>query len=73
MGPKIARLRPILGALGHVTTAGRGRLTTTNELPPPPEPDLATAPVDSASLSPHRDGDELQLRDTSGPPGSMAP
>ena len=65
-GPKVLRLRPIRNALGQVETAGRGWLTSTHEPAPPPEPGLATVPVDPAWLGRRRDGDELQLRDTRG-------
>lgn len=65
-GPKVVRLRPIRDALGQVQTAGRGWLTSAHEPAPPPEPGLATLPVDPAWLSRRRDGDKLRLRDTRG-------
>ena len=65
-GPKVLRLRPIRDALGQVDTAGRGWLTSAQEPAPPPEPGLATLPVDSAWLSRRREGEELQLFDTRG-------
>ena len=65
-GPKVLRLRPIRNALGQVDTAGRGWLTSAHEPAPPPEPGLATLPVDSAWLSRRREGEELQLFDTRG-------
>ena len=65
-GPKVLRLRPIRNSLGQVQTAGRGWLTSAYEPAPPPEPGLATLPVDSAWLSRRREGEELQLFDTRG-------
>jgi pyruvate kinase len=65
-GPKVLRVRPIRDALGQVETAGRGWLTSAQEPAPPPEPGLATLPVDRAWLSRRREGDELQLFDTRG-------
>jgi pyruvate kinase len=54
-GPKVLRVRPIRDALGQVETAGRGWLTSAQEPAPPPEPGLATLPVDRAWLSRRRE------------------
>ena len=63
-GPKVLRLRPIRDSLGRVATPGRAWLTSVQQPDPPPEPGLATLPVDRAWLMRRREGDVLQLRDT---------
>ena len=65
-GPQVVRLRPSRNARGQVVAAARGWLTSARRPARPPEPGLATVPVDGDWLARRAEGDELTLRDTRG-------